>query len=96
MKNYQKDKNQAVKEFYKLLTKARKLVSKVSKGTNIDLTGNGVTFVMIDPFADWNGEMSEVERVENGDIYLENGTVANVNDVTNLTDLIGLLETIDN
>ncbi|MDP2692755.1 MAG: hypothetical protein Q8O88_03910 [bacterium] len=94
MKNYQKKKDKAVKDFYKLLNEARKLVKNISKNNKIELEANGVTFVMIDPFDD-DGFLSDVVSVENGDIELENGSIVNVNDVTNLTDLIGLLETID-
>ena len=94
MKNYQKQKEKIVADFYKMLQSARDLISGVSKNNKIELKNNGVTFVMIDPFGD-DCELSDVLNVENGQIELENGTLANVSDVTNLTDLIGLIECID-
>lgn len=92
--NYKKEKSEAVIEFDKLIKKARKLLKHISKGTKIELLSNGVNFAMIDPFSDF-GDISDVVSVEGGVIELDNGTSADVEDVTNLTDLIGLLETID-
>ena len=90
---YQSEKNKTVGKFYELLKDARELLVEVSTGNKIELQKNGVTFSMIDPFGD--GELSDVLSIQEGAIELENGTNAHVSDVTNLTDLIGLIETID-
>lgn len=91
---YQQKKEKAINSFIKLLEESRNLIREISKGRTIELAKNGVTFVMIDPFDD-DGFMSDVEKVEDGTIFLVSGSEVGVDDIMNLTDLIGLLETID-
>lgn len=94
LKDYLKRKDKALKIFDDLLNETRDLVRMISKNNKIELQANGVTFSMIDPFADY-GELSDVISIEDGVISLENGSEVGVNDVTNVTDLIGLLDVIE-
>lgn len=94
MENYSERKSNVVAVFYNALDEARKLIADISSNNRINLRANGVTFSMIDPFGD-EIELSEVIRVQNGIIELENGTLSDVNGFSNLTDLIGLIEVIE-
>lgn len=94
MENYSERKSNVVAVFYNALDEARKLLADISSNNKIELQANGVTFVMIDPMGD-DCELSDVISIENGIVELENGTTADVQDFTNLTDLIGLIETIE-
>lgn len=94
MENYSERKSNVVAVFYNALDESRKLIADISSNNRIELRANGVTFSMIDPFGD-EIELSDVISVENGVIELENGTEADVNDFSNLTDLIGLIEVIE-
>ena len=85
-------KANVLQKFDILLDEARNYLAEISKDHKIELQ---VDIAIIDPFGDDGGELSNVISIENGNIELENGTVAKVVDVTNLTDLIGLIDVID-
>ena len=93
MKNYKTRKEEIVNGFYELLEKSRETIKEISSGRTIEFQRNGVTFSMIDPFSDI--ELSDVIEIKGGLIILENGTEVDVDDITNLTDLIGLLNCVD-
>ena len=93
-REFNSERNKLLGRFNDLLKNTRQLLVDITKGEKIELQANGVTFVMIDPFSD-ETELSDVISIEDGVIELENGTTANVTDVTNLTDLIGLLDVIE-
>jgi len=78
--------------FNNLLDNARELINDISKDKKIELNGEDFAFKLIDPLSD--NDLADVVSIENGNILLDNGTEANVKDFTNLTDLVGLLETI--
>jgi hypothetical protein len=94
MENLTERKNEISKNFWDCLEQARQFIRDVSENNKIEFMDNGVTVVVIDCYSDDN-DISEVDFIENGVIVLENGTEMKVSEVSNLTDLVTIIEAID-
>ena len=90
---FESQKHKTVVMFNNLLENCRDIIKDISKDKKLSFEEMGVVYPM--KAYDYDENESDVNNIENGVICLNNGIEIHVDEITNVTTLVFLIENIE-
>jgi hypothetical protein len=91
---FNSQKNQLCIRFENLANDCREVLKEISKDKKIEVKESGIDFSMRSTNYE-SDEVSDVFSIQDGIILFCNGNEINVDECTNVTDMVGLIDVIE-